>query len=126
MAQQPLVRHLSSTTSKVAGDGCFLRELLHPARDSSPIGYSLAHAYVEAGGRTNEHTLAQTEVYYILAGSGTLVVDGIHHPVQAGTCICVPPLCHQHLLNTCEQRLEFLCIVEPPWTAAGETIISPE
>ncbi len=122
MSEHPYVAHMRDQAEFVAGDGCHLRELLHPARHPIQIGYSLAHADVEVAGRTADHVLEQSEVYYIIAGRGTMVLDGQAHAVEAGSYYYIPPHCSQWLRNDGEQRLEFLCIVEPPWTAAGETI----
>jgi len=119
MAPTPLSRHISATPQQIAGDGCYLRELLHPARDGSPVRYSLAYAYLEPGDRTLSHSLEQSEVYYGLSGEGTLIVDGSPYPLKSGSCICVPPGFSQLLINESEARLEFLCIVDPPWSAEG-------
>ena len=124
MTARPIMRHISKTAEQVAADGCFLRELLHPERAGSPVGYSLAYAYVLPDGRTVEHVLEQSEVYYGLAGQGTLVIDGLPYPLATGTCICVPPHSKQYLINVGGERLEFLCIVDPPWRADGETLTS--
>jgi mannose-6-phosphate isomerase-like protein (cupin superfamily) len=106
----------------VAGDGCVLRELLHPERHPVAQGYSLAHAYVEPGGRTADHYLEQSEVYYILSGQGTMFLDGVAHPVAAGSYFYIPGRMSQWLRNDGDGRIEFLCIVDPPWSSQGETI----
>lgn len=125
MTTPPLVRSISSVPEQIAGDGCFLRELLHPDRDGSAIRYSLAYAFVEPGGRTLDHVLEQSEVYYGLAGAATLFLDGSPYPIEPGSCICIPPRCRQHLENHGETRFEFLCIVDPPWTGQGEKVLPP-
>ncbi|ABX05639.1 MAG TPA: cupin domain-containing protein [Herpetosiphon sp.] len=122
MSDRVFLAHLRDQAEFVAGDGCHLRELLHPTQQPIRIGYSLAHAYVDVGCRTADHWLEQSEVYYIIAGHGTMVLDGQAHAIEAGSYYYIPPRCSQWLRNDGEQRLEFLCIVEPPWTAAGETI----
>lgn len=123
MSEKPYVGHVGERTEIVAGDGCFLRELLHPQRDPAPIGYSLAYAYVEPAGSTKDHWLEQNEVYYIIAGQGTMFLDQQPIAVSAGSYYYIPPRCHQWLRNDGDTRLEFLCIVDPPWTDEGEVIL---
>ena len=118
----PHVGHRDQVPEIIAGDGCVLRELLHPERSPVSIGYSLAHAFVEPGGRTKEHHLGQSEVYYVIAGSAVMYLDGEAHEVSAGSFYYIPPGCRQHLVNTGSERFEFLCIVDPPWTAEEEVV----
>lgn len=106
----------------VAGDGCFLTELFHPDRDAAALRYSLAYAYVEAQGCTLDHVLEQTEVYYIIRGTGIMHLNGKAYAIKAGSCYYVPAQCRQWLENQGTERLEFLVIVDPPWTAQGETV----
>ncbi|HYF63116.1 MAG TPA: cupin domain-containing protein [Herpetosiphonaceae bacterium] len=106
----------------VAGDGCILRELLHPERLPVSPSYSLAHAYVEPGGRTADHWLEQSEVYYILSGQGTMFLGGVPHAVAAGSYFYIPGGMSQWLRNDGAGRIEFLCIVDPPWSSQRETI----
>jgi mannose-6-phosphate isomerase-like protein (cupin superfamily) len=120
--QFPSIKHLSTIPAIVAGDGCILREIFHPERDPVPIRYSLAHAYVEPGGRTHDHFLEQSEVYYVIAGTGTMYLNGEPIDVAAGSSYYIPPHCSQYLINTGPERFEFLCIVDPPWSAEGETV----
>lgn len=123
MSDQPFIKHRDSARQIVAGDGCFLRELLHPDNDPVALPYSLAYAYVEAGGRTLDHLLEQSEVYYVIAGRGTMVLDDVPHTVETGSSYYIPAGCRQWLQNDGETRFEFLCIVAPPWTADGETVL---
>ncbi len=120
---RPFLTHRDQKTQIVAGDGCHLRELLHPASDGLPINYSLAYAYVEPGERTLDHRLGQSEVYYIIAGSGTMVLDDERYAVRTGSCYFIPAGCRQWLCNEGATRLEFLCIVDPPWSPEGEEVL---
>lgn len=119
---KPFVSHRNDCAEFIAGDQCHLRELLHPQRSGQPISYSLAYAFVEQGGRTLDHTLEQSEVYYIIAGRGTMFLDGQAYAVETGSFFYIPPQCNQWIRNDGPSRLEFLCIVDPPWTEAGEQI----
>ena len=122
----PLVKYRADVQQIVAGDGCFLQEMLHPAHDAADLPYSLAYAYVEVGGRTLDHTLEQSEVYYVIAGTGTMYLDGKPHQVQTGATYYIPEGCSQWLQNDGETRFEFICIVAPPWTEEGETVLEED
>ena len=118
-----LKRRLADCQEFLAGDHTVLRELLHPARQAVKIGYSLARGTLAAGGRSKSHVLASSEVYYFLAGEGTIVVDGERAVVQAGSVIYVPPGAKQSLENTGAAELEFLCLVDPAWSAEDESVV---
>jgi mannose-6-phosphate isomerase-like protein (cupin superfamily) len=119
---QAYINDISSIEPFVAGDGCVLRELLHPQNHPVALGYSLAHAYIEPGGRTADHWLEQSEVYYILSGQGTMFLGGVPHQVAAGSYFYIPGRMSQWLRNDGSERIEFLCIVDPAWTREGEII----
>jgi len=122
----PIVRHSDELAQIVAGDLCHLTELFNPAVEELPLSYSIAYAYVEPGGKTLNHYLEQTEVYYIISGKGTMFLNDQPHPIRAGSCYMIPPKTEQWLRNDGESRVEFLVMVEPPWTAEGETILEED
>ena len=119
----PVVKHIGSIKEITAGDRCRLREIFHPDRDPVQMGYSLAFAYVEPGGSTANHVLQQSEVYYVLSGHATMFLDERGHDVSEGSAYYVPSGVSQYLINRGQQRFQFLCIVDPPWTAGGETVV---
>jgi mannose-6-phosphate isomerase-like protein (cupin superfamily) len=103
-------------TEITANDGCRLRELLHPDRDPGDLPYSLAVARLEPGGRTLPHRLTEeTEVYYILAGTGRIQVGEELEPVEAGDVVVVPSGVEQSIQNVGTGELRFLVTVSPPW-----------
>ena len=103
-----------------ANDGCRLRELLHPENDPVILPYSIAVARVETGKQTYKHKLAQTEVYYILSGTGVMHVDEETEHVKPGDVILIPANAVQWLENTGTTELQFIAIVNPPWTEEGD------
>ena len=117
-------RSLDDCAEFVAGDGCLLRELLHPGKAKVQIRYSLAHARVPPGEVTKPHRLATSEVYYIVAGQGTMCVDDESRPVRSGCTIYIPPGAVQFIENTGPDDLVFLCIVDPAWRPKDEDILS--
>jgi quercetin dioxygenase-like cupin family protein len=42
------------------------------------------------GAREHFHKRA-TELYYVLEGEGTVVLDGVEHPVRKGSLVHIPP-----------------------------------
>ena len=126
MTKQPVIRQRDDLESITAGDKCILTELFHPDKDPITTGYSLAYAFVEPGGSTLNHYLEQSETYYIIRGTGTMYLDGEAHRVQAGSTYYIPPRCQQWLKNDGDERIEFLVMVDPPWTAEGEVIVDED
>jgi mannose-6-phosphate isomerase-like protein (cupin superfamily) len=118
-----IIKSLGGTFEFSAGDSSFLKELLHPAKESLAIGYSLAHAVVKPGEKTLPHRLKSSEVYYVLEGRGLMHVDGERAEVEAGQAVYIPPLAVQSIENTGSNDLAFLCIVDPAWRAEDEVIL---
>jgi mannose-6-phosphate isomerase-like protein (cupin superfamily) len=117
------LKHLKNCPEFIAGDGSLLRELLHPAKDSLQIRYSLARARVAPGQTTKPHTLRASEVYYIMAGQGLMHVDEESFEVAPLCAIYIPPRSIQYIENIGDCDLEFLCIVEPAWKKEHEQVL---
>ena len=117
-----LIRSLADCQEIIAGDGCRLRELLHPDKERLDIRYSLAHATVPPGQTTKPHCLTTSEVYYIIEGSGRMFIDDQSRPVGPGDTVYIPPGASQYIENTGEADLTFLCIVDPAWQPYDEEI----
>jgi mannose-6-phosphate isomerase-like protein (cupin superfamily) len=107
----------------LAGDHTVLRELLHPAKLPLALGYSIAHGMLAPGGRSKWHRLASSEVYYIIAGRGRLIVDNSVVPVEPGSVIYVQPGGKQSLENSGPTAIEFLCLVDPAWRPEDEEVL---
>jgi len=107
-----------------AGDLCLLAEILHPDREKLPFKeYSLAHAEILPYGRTVAHKLLKsTEVYWIISGSGVIYIDGSPIELKKGRAVVIPPSSVQYILNDNDEKLEFICIVSPPWNKPDEVI----
>lgn len=113
---------LSDCPEFLAGDHTLLRELLHPAKASAKVGYSLAHGIIKPGARSKRHRLASSEVYYFLAGRGRFWIGKESAEVEAGSVVYVPPQGEQWVENTRTANLEFLCLVDPAWKPEDETV----
>ena len=118
-----IIKSLGSIFGFTTGDSSFLKELLHPDKETLDIGYSLAHAVVRPGEKTRPHRLESSEVYYILEGRGLMHSDAEEAEVEAGQAVYIPPLAVQFIENTGPGDLAFLCIVDPAWRAGEEEIL---
>ncbi len=117
-----LVRHLQDCEEFIAGDGCQLRELLHPDKQPLALRYSLAQAIVPVGTTTTPHALKTSEVYYILSGRGEMHIDDESQIVQAGDAIYIPPNARQYIANCGSDPIVFICIVDPAWRKEDEMV----
>jgi len=117
-----LVKLLRDCREFIAGDGSILRELLHPDKAALDIRYSLAHAMVGPGRKTKPHRLESCEVYYVLAGEGMMYIDRETFAVGPGCAVYIPPRATQHIENTGDSDLSFLCIVDPAWRRDDEEV----
>ncbi len=114
------VKKLADCDEFTANDGCRIREVLHPKNDPLELPYSLAVARVEPGGRTYRHRLRQTEVYYLLSGSGIMHIDDQSRAVGAEDAVLIPPGTVQWIENSGGEELRFIAIVNPPWSEQGD------
>jgi mannose-6-phosphate isomerase-like protein (cupin superfamily) len=108
-----LIRRLEDCCEFTAGDRTRLKELLHPDRQPTTIRYSLAHASLDPGTASVPHALSSSEVYYILSGRGSMVIDTEECAVAPGQAVYIPPNAVQYIKNTGDGPLAFLCIVDP-------------
>ena len=94
-------------------DGSTIRSLLDLS--NSPVAHqSLAEATLTAGGETERHYhKISEELYYILAGSAIMEIDGITQEVNSGDAILIPPGAW-HQIRAIEP-LQFLCCCAPPY-----------
>lgn len=118
------IRSLEECEEFMSADNARLRELLHSDKYALAIRYSLAHAVVGPGLATIPHRLKTSEVYYVLAGTGLVSIDGETTGVVSGQAVYIPPGSLQFITNTGETNLEFLCIVDPAWRLEDEEILN--
>jgi mannose-6-phosphate isomerase-like protein (cupin superfamily) len=117
------LKRLKDCKEIIAGDDSILRELLHPEKEDLKIRYSLAHAKVLPGRATKRHRLKTSEVYYIIAGNGLMHIDEESFEVNPGCTVYIPPKATQHIENTSDVDLIFLCIVDPAWRKENEDVL---
>jgi mannose-6-phosphate isomerase-like protein (cupin superfamily) len=69
---------------------CGWRHLLISRQDRDQNVAAWAHAVDIDGAREHYHK-AGTELYYVLEGEGTVVLDGVEHAVRKGSIVHIPP-----------------------------------
>ena len=96
-------------------DGSTIRVLLD-AELGGARNQSLAEAVLAPGQATERHYHAETEeIYYRLAGSGEMEVDGERRNVRAGDAILIPPGAWHQIRADGPGELRFLCCCAPPY-----------
>ena len=117
------VRKSSEIEEILGSEGSKIKQYFHPHNTLNGIGYSLAHFTLEPGKKTILHKIKSSEIYFILEGEATLMIDDERHQVKKDDSVYVPPSSKQYIENTGTVNLRFLCIVEPAWKPEDETIL---
>ncbi len=81
-----LIRH--EQTAPRERSACGWRHLLISRQDEDVAAW--AHAVDIDGARPHYHKVA-TELYYVLDGEGSVVLDGVEHAVYRGSMVHIPP-----------------------------------
>jgi quercetin dioxygenase-like cupin family protein len=81
-----LVRHEGETPRERSA--CGWRDRLISREDTDVAAW--AHAVDIDGAREHFHKRA-TELYYVLEGEGTVMLDGVEQPVRRGSLVHIPP-----------------------------------
>ncbi|MCZ7356345.1 MAG: cupin domain-containing protein [Candidatus Methanoperedens sp.] len=84
------------------GDDSHIRKLFHPDKEDLAILYRLAHAVVNPGRAARQHSLKNSEVYYILKGEGIMRINEESANVHPGQAVCIPPGLRKYIRNTGE------------------------
>ena len=69
---------------------CGWRDRLISREDSGAGAAAWAHAVDIEGAKEHYHKRG-TELYYVLDGEGSVVLDGVEHPVRKGSLVHIPP-----------------------------------
>jgi mannose-6-phosphate isomerase-like protein (cupin superfamily) len=116
------IRKLLDCDEFIAGDNTILREILHPDKQKIDLRYSFAHAVVKPGLTTYLHSLKTSEIYYILEGSGEMLIDDEKAILNIGDTVYIPSNAKQCITNIGDDDLKFICIVDPAWRKEDETV----
>ncbi len=87
-ASTVLVRHEGEAPRERST--CGWRHLLISRQDREQKVAAWAHAVDIDGAREHYHKTG-TELYYVLEGEGTVVLDGAEHAVRKGSIVHIPP-----------------------------------
>ncbi len=120
------VRSIFAVPAFTTKDGSEIRELLAD-RNSCIRLQSLAEARVAEGGSTTPHYHPRTEeIYYILAGRGTMRIASEMRPVGVGDAIAIPPGAIHQITNTGQEELRFLCCCAPGYQNEDTVLVESE
>jgi len=96
-----------------SGEGTWL--LARKALGTGAFGYNLVE--IAPGGQIPEHDEArsgQVELYAILEGEATMLLDGEEHPGPAGTFVSIEPAASRQILNRSDAPVTALLIGVQP------------
>ncbi|MEO2022256.1 MAG: cupin domain-containing protein [Pirellulaceae bacterium] len=103
-ALRTLVRHAGQVPRERSA--CGWRDRLISHEDSEVAAW--AHA-VDIDGAQQHYHLRSTELYYVLEGKGTVVLDGVEHEVSPGSLVHIPP----GVVHSAQGRMRVLVIGVP-------------
>lgn len=83
-----LIRHEGLTPRERSA--CGWRDRLISREDASLSPAAWAHAVDIDGAKPHYHKRS-TELYYVLDGSGSVILDGVEHAVSTGSLVHIPP-----------------------------------
>ncbi|AFS83007.1 cupin domain-containing protein [Candidatus Nitrosopumilus sediminis] len=104
-------------------EGTKIKQYFHPHNTLNGINYSLAQFTLEPGKKSKLHKIKSSEIYYILEGTGNIMIEGEKHVLQKDDSVYVPPNAKQFIENLGTENLRFLCIVEPAWKSDDEMLL---
>jgi mannose-6-phosphate isomerase-like protein (cupin superfamily) len=107
------IQNLAAQRPFTTADGSTIRSILD--RTNAPVqNQSLAEASLPAAHATQRHYhRVAEEFYFILAGTGTLEIDGETRTVRPGDAALIPPGAWHQI--TAAEDLRFLCCCAPPY-----------
>jgi len=78
------------------------------SRPGTPTdGITCGVADLEPGGWLGLHRHAPPEIYYVLAGTGIVTLNGNDRPVKAGSAVFIPGMAEHGILQTGTELLRF-------------------
>ena len=117
------LRKNSEINSIQGNEGTSIKQYFHPHNTLNGINYSVAQFTLESGKKSKLHKMKSSEIYYILEGSGEILIDDESFHVEKDDSVYVPPNSKQFIKNSGSGNLRFLCIVEPAWKADDEILL---
>ncbi len=87
-------------------------------REHGAPNFSLRQIQVEPGGCSPRHSHDYEHEVFIIAGGGTVLLEGVERPIRPGDVVYVPPD-QEHQFRSGAEGLRFLCLV-PATRNCGE------
>lgn len=97
-----------------AEDKAVAREIASP-RNSKLKDLSIAEIIIPAGVEVVPHHHVMEEVYYLLEGSGIMMVDGETSRVSAGQSVVIAPHQWHSIKNDSNQDIRMIVTCAPAW-----------
>ena len=114
MAANYAIKHRDEF-ERMEGSGECTWLLARKALGTGAFGYNLVE--IAPGGQIPEHDEAQSgqvELYAILEGEATMLLDGEEHPAPAGTFVSIEPAASRQILNRSDAKVMALLIGVQP------------
>jgi len=119
----PIKSIYAETKQYLTRDGSTIRELMHPEQHGN-CNQSLAEAQIPPGMTTHLHLHRKSEeIYYIVSGSGVMVLGDDQFLVKSGDSICIPPGTRHCIQNSDGSNLVILCCCSPAYSHADTELI---
>ena len=95
-----------------AWEGIVTWRTLLTAERTPTTALTVGSAEIAAGAseRGARHHHADHEVYYFISGTGVVHIDGVEHPVEAGSVVFFPGNTSHFVRNTGDQTLKLLFV----------------
>jgi mannose-6-phosphate isomerase-like protein (cupin superfamily) len=97
-----------------AEDRAVAREIASP-RNSKLEQMSIAEIKIPAGVSVVPHHHEMEEVYYIVAGEGTMMVEDETRIVRAGESVVLAPHQWHNITNHTDEELRMIVVCAPSW-----------
>jgi mannose-6-phosphate isomerase-like protein (cupin superfamily) len=109
------IRALEQAVPFRTKDGSTIRSL-HDLTTGAVRNQSLAEATLQPGQATERHYHRDTEeIYYVVAGTGEMEIDGDVETVAPNDAVLIPPGAWHRIRATGGEALRILCCCAPPY-----------
>ncbi len=119
----PLIRNIGETPRQPVQmegvEGASMAIMV--GREDGAPNFALRSFAVEPGGHTPRHSHDYEHEVFVVAGSGTILLEGAERPIRQGDVIYVPADEEHQFKATGELPLQFLCIVPVERNCGGPT-----
>ncbi len=117
------IKNTEEAAPFTSAHGEIVREYMGSAAGGSQK-HSLAHITLPPGKASlkHYHPVAE-ESYFILSGTGRVVLDDQSTPVKTGDAVAIPVNVVHQIFNDGEEDLTFLAVCVPAWTPDCSVIV---